>query len=288
MYSMLHFDEYWARAEEAAQFLRDRGIGPADVVIQCGSGMAPLAEQVVPGGQSVRMEEIPHFAMTTVKGHGNEAVLGKVGELNVLFFTGRIHLYEGFNALTVSFSTVVAKALGAKVFIVTSAAGGLNQHYHVGDLMIHTSFINFQGDNPLLHMEVSEYKQRFIDPKPPYDPYASRALSSYLSQADVDVRQGVYLGVKGPMFETMAELGMLRALGGDAVGMSSIPEIIMCHFIKLPVVGATIVSNECFREELVTHEKVLEISRKSVPALAQGIRAFLEDRYWWHKLDRRR
>lgn len=283
---MIHFDEYWAKAEEAASFLRDRGIGPADVVIQCGSGMAQLAELVIPDAAKVRMEEIPHFAMTTAKGHGNEAVMAKVGDLHVVIFTGRIHLYEGYDALTVAFSTAVAKALGSKLFIATSAAGGLNQHYHVGDLMIHSSFINFQNDNPLLTLQVSDYKQRFIDPKPPYDPYASRALSSYLSQADVDVRQGVYIGTKGPMYETMAELGMLRALGGDAVGMSSIPEIILCHFLQLPVVGATVISNECFREDLVTHEKVLEISRKSVPALASGIRAFLEDRYWWHKLDR--
>jgi len=285
---MIHFDEYWAKAGETARYLGEHDMSPVDVVIQCGSGMAALAEHVIPDSQSLRLEQLPHFPYSVVKGHGNEAVVGKVGELKVLFFTGRIHLYEGFDALTVGFPAAVAKSAGAKVFIATSAAGGLNQHYHVGDLMIHNSFINFQGDNPLLHLEVSDYKQRFIDPKPPYDPYASRALSSYVTQVEVDVRQGVYIGVKGPMFETMAELAMLRALGGDAVGMSSIPEIIMCHFLKLPVVGATIVSNECFREELVTHDKVLEIGKKSVPALASGIRAFLEDRYWWHKLERRR
>jgi len=284
---MKHFDTYWAEAQDAARYLGDHGMFPVDVVIQCGSGMAQLANEVLPDPKRLLMEEIPHLPISTVKGHGNEAVYGEVGSYKVLFFSGRIHLYEGHDALTVAFPVAIAKAADAVLFIAASAAGGLNQHYHVGDIMIHNSFINFMGNNPLMELEVADYKQRFIDPKPPYDPFASRALSGYLSQAEVEVRQGVYMGVRGPMYETMAELYMLRQLGGDAAGMSSLPEIIMCHFLKMPVVGVSIITNEGFRQELVTHERVLEISRKSIPALATGIRAFLEDRFWRAKLHRK-
>jgi purine-nucleoside phosphorylase len=146
--------------------------------------------------------------------------------------------------------------------------------------MIHTDFINQQGDNALAHLTPSNVEESFIDPKPAYHPEVSLALKRSLIAAAATVHEGVYVGVRGPIYETLAELKMLKAFGADAIGMSSIPELTVAHAFKLPVAGISVITNKCCSGRQVSHAAVVQASREASPKLASGIMAFLEDRSW--------
>jgi purine-nucleoside phosphorylase len=221
------------------------------------------------------MRAIPHLPPSAVGGHGKEALFCAVQGRRVLLLTGRIHIYEGYSPEVAGYIAAVAKAAGAAQFVLTNAAGGLNQHYQTGDVMLHSDYINFQGDNALAHLSTRELAQRFIDPKPPYDLAGASQLRSQLHAAGLNVHQGVYIGVRGPVYETRAELAMFRSLGADAIGMSSIPEIMVCNQLKLPVVGLSVITNECFAPGVVGHESVIDASRNAAQRLGSGLRSFI-------------
>lgn len=272
---MIHAREYLARADEAAEYLREAGLGPADVVLQCGSGMARLAELLLPDGKRIEMRSVPHLPAPNVAGHGHEAVFGTVGGARLLVLTGRPHIYEGHGPETAGFPAAVAKSLGATLFIATNAAGGLNQHMRGGELMLHADFINFQGDNALAHLSTDNAAERFIDPKPAYNLTASATLARHLQAAGCGVHQGIYVAVRGPIFETRAEIYMLRSFGADAVAMSVVPEATVANFVKLPIIGLSVLTNECFSTGGVTHQEVLTAGEVVIPRLADGLRTFL-------------
>jgi purine-nucleoside phosphorylase len=274
---MIHARDFLARADEAAAYLREAGLGPADVVLQCGSGMAGLADALLPGGKRLPMREVPHLPAPSVAGHGHEAVFGLAGGARLLVLTGRPHIYEGHSPETAGFPAAVAKALGATLFIATNAAGGLNQHMRGGELMLHADYINFQHDNALAHLATDDAAERFIDPKPAYNLTASAMLARHLQAAQCAVHQGVYVAVRGPIFETRAEIYMLRSFGADAVAMSVVPEVTVCNYVKLPCIGLSVLTNECFSTEGVSHEEVLAACDLVLPKLAQGLHTFLTD-----------
>jgi len=262
---------------DAAAFLGQQMMYPADVVVQCGSGMAQLPRELLTGERRVEIGAIPNCPVAGVAGHGREAVYGLANGLRVMVFTGRVHLYEGYSALDAAFPAALAKALGAKLFIAANAAGGLEADLHAGEFMVHNGFINFQHDNPLAHLRTENCQERFVDPRPPYDPWCSRVLASHLVDTGAEAHRGVYIGVLGPAYETLAELHMLQRLGADAVGMSCIPEVLMCHFFKLPVVGVSIIANHCFNRETLTHDEVVQVAGNTVPLLSAALRRFLAD-----------
>ncbi|MDQ3023067.1 MAG: purine-nucleoside phosphorylase, partial [bacterium] len=240
---MIHRRDYMANAEEAAAHLTAAGLGPADVVLQCGSGMARLGELLLPDGKRVEMASVPHLIAPQVAGHGHEVVFGTVGGARLLILTGRPHIYEGHSPEVAGFPAAVAKALGATLFIAMNAAGGLNQHLRGGELMLHNDFINFQGDNALAHIATDDAAERFIDPKPAYNLTASGVLARHLQSAGCTVHNGIYVGVRGPIFETRAEIYMLRSFGADAVAMSIVPEVTVCNFLALPCIGLSVITN---------------------------------------------
>jgi purine-nucleoside phosphorylase len=274
---MIHRDDYWRRAEEGAAFLAELGLGPADVVLQCGSGLHQLAELLLPESRRVPLHDIPHMPGTSVVGHGREAVFGTLGSARLLVLTGRLHLYEGYSPEIAAFPAALAKACGASLYIATNAAGALNQHMRTGELMLHTDFINFQGDNAIAHIQADEPMARFIDPKPAYNLTASGILARHLHGAGAGVHEGVYVSVRGPLYETRAELYMLRSFGADAIGMSTVPEITVCNFFALPAIGLSVITNECFNPAPVTHGDVLAASQAAIPKLAAGLRSFIEN-----------
>lgn len=295
---MIHRDEYWGRAREAAKALRARGCGDPFAAVQCGSGLGPLVAGLWPeepeaaGGGRCAFTDVPHLAGTAVVGHGTELLWGDVPgpdgtTRRLLVFSGRLHMYEGHSALEAAFPVAVSAALGCGLFLLTNAAGGLNQHFAVGDAMVQRDYINMQGDNPLLHLQCPppvpraeaapgsiEYATRFTDPKPAYHPQASALLARQLAAAGLGVNEGVYIGIRGPVYETRAELVMYRGCGADAIGMSSVQELTMCHFLGLPACGVSIITNECFSTAPVTHADVVAASHKAAGALGQAIRAF--------------
>jgi purine-nucleoside phosphorylase len=274
---MIQRRDYIARAEEAAAHLTAAGLGPADVVLQCGSGMAPLAALLLPDGKRLPMADVPHLPAPAVAGHGHEAVYGTVGNARLLVLGGRPHIYEGYSPEVAGFPAAVAKALGATLFIATNATGGLNQHLRAGDLMLHSDYINFQHDNALAHIATDNPAERFIDPKPSYNLTATALLGRHLAASGCTVHNGIYIAVRGPVFETRAEIYMLRSFGADAVAMSVVPEVTVCNFLALPCIGLSVITNECFGASGVSHEDVLIASQAVIPRLADGLRSFLID-----------
>ena len=273
-----HRNEYLAKAAEAAAYIaRSAGCEGFDTVVQCGSGLNGLIDAVLPDGGRIPMEDIPHFPASRVKGHGREVIHGQVNGRNVMVLAGRIHLYEGHDPLTAGFPAALAHASGARRFLLTNAAGGLNQHFVQGSVMMITDFINFQGDNALAHMLTDEAAERFVDPKPATDLRQGQLLARQLQKAGLKVNQGTYIGVRGPIYETRAELAMMRSWGADAIGMSTIPELTVCHAFGLPALGVSVITNECFKDAPVTHGEVVDIGSQVSPALGTAIRAFIED-----------
>lgn len=266
---------YWAQALDAAACLGSHGLERAGIVLQCGSGMAALAGLLLPEGRQLELEEVPHLATGSVAGQGRQAVYGAIGGVSCLVLSGRVHLYEGLGSLATAFPAALAKVLGARLLVLLNATGGLNAHYRPGDLMLHTGFINFQHDNPLLHLALDDSSERFVDPKPAYSPQYSAALGAQLAQLGCALHHGIYVGVRGPAYETEAELGMLRGFGADAVGMSLIQELLLSHWLKLPAVGLSVIANECYGSAPLTHAAVLAAVKGVVPSLAVALRAFI-------------
>lgn len=277
---MIHRDKYWSQAEDAALYLERNGFGKIDVMVQCGSGLFALSSMLKSSTRSVPMDAIPHFPAAAVTGHGKEAIYGTIGDTGVLVLTGRIHIYEGHDPLVVGFPVAMAKAAGARFAILTNAAGGLNQHYREGDMMVHRDFINFQHDNAVAHLIADDTSSRYVDPKPAYHAKLSELAALALARTKLDVHYGVYIGVRGPIFETRAELAMMRSFGADAVGMSTIPEVTVAKFCGLPVVGVSAVTNECFSSASILHAEVLSASKRVAPKLAAGLTLFLEEGQW--------
>jgi purine-nucleoside phosphorylase len=236
-----------------------------------------LAEELLADAARLPLGDIPHLPAGTVAGHGKEAVWGQIGAYKALVLAGRLHLFEGHDAATAGFPAAIAKAAGARLFICTNAAGALHQDMHVGDVMVHASYINHQGDNAAACLEFPNSAERFVNPDPAYDQESSAVLARCLSGANLRVHRGTYLAVRGPVFETDAELRMMRAWGADAIGMSTVPEVVVCHIMKLPVVGLSVLTNKCLSGRHTTHAGVLAASGKAVPGVAQALSLLFEE-----------
>jgi len=273
----MHVDEYYQQAQDAATFLASRGIDGIEIVMQCGSGLNTLARELLDNPRSVDLDEVPHLPAVSVTGHGQEAVFGLIGGTRVLILTGRIHFYEGHGMAATGFQAAIASACGARLMLCTNAAGALNTGFKRGSVVVHNDYINFMGDNPLFGMQFSDSRQRFVDPHPAYDPLISSRLMASLSGAGLTVHEGVYSAVRGPVFETEAELRMMRAWDGDVVGMSTVPEVIVCGLFKLPVVAASLVTNECFAPGGTSHAEVLATGVEMAPLLAEGLGRFIAE-----------
>jgi len=222
---------------------------PPDVGVICGSGLSELHE-ILSDRVSVPYETIPGFPQSTVQGHAGELVFGKIGAVSVVLMRGRFHFYEGYEPSRVAMPVRVMAALGVRGIIVTNASGGVNPAYEIGDFMViqdHISFPGLSGVSPLMGENDSRFGPRFPAITPAYDgPLQELAL---VKARDLDLsfkmRRGTYIGVSGPSYETPHEIGAMRVLGGDAVGMSTVPEIIQAAHCGVPILGLALVSNKC-------------------------------------------
>lgn len=261
-----------AKAQEAARFLQQlRPLRPRVAVI-LGSGLGAVAEEirepfVVP------YRDIPHFPLSTVEGHAGRFVAGLWNGKEVLIFQGRFHLYEGYSPAEVTFPVRLAQALGAEVLVITNAAGGINPEFKPGDLMLITDHINFMGTNPLIGPNDPELGPRFPSLTPPYAPFLCDLARRAAEDLHLDLKEGVYIGVTGPSFETPAELKAFARLGADAVGMSTVPEVIVANHAGLKVLAFSVITNSARGEveEVAQHRSVLDVAASSGPRLARLI-----------------
>jgi purine-nucleoside phosphorylase len=254
--------EYLQAIEQAADFLRNAGVEEPSVGLILGSGLGELASEAEEG-IAIPYEDIPGFPVSTVEGHAGQLVYGTLGEKKVLAMQGRFHYYEGYSMKEVTFPVRVMKALGVESLIVTNAAGGVNENFTPGDLMIINDHINLTGDNPLLGPNDSTLGERFTDMSEAYDKEYQQAIKEVAQEMNVTVQEGVYLGLTGPTYETPAEIRMIRTLGADAVGMSTVPEVIVARHAGIKVAGISCITNlAAGMQATLNHEEVVETTQQ--------------------------
>jgi purine-nucleoside phosphorylase len=268
------------RVREAASSVRGRLPVTPRVGIILGSGLGPLADEVQ-DPTVVPYAEIPHFAVSTVSGHAGQLVGGTLEGVPVAVLRGRVHFYEGYSLQQVTFPVRTLRRLGADLLIITNAAGGLNPSYRAGDLMALTDHINLPGlagQNPLIGSDEPELGVRFLDMTDQYDG-ALRARALELgAELNLRIHQGVYVVVAGPSFETRAELRYLRLIGADAVGMSTVPEVIVARHERMRVLGISVITNTADPDAVVadvSHEGVLSVAERAGAGLTAVIRGIL-------------
>ena len=248
-----------------------------------GSGLSTLAD-AVEDGVVIPYGEIPHFPVSTVEGHVGRLVVGRLEGQAVAVMQGRAHYYEGYSMAEIAFPVRVLQVLGIEILVITNAAGGLNSEFRAGDPMLitdHINLIGMSGLNPLRGPNLDDLGPRFPDMSRAYDPELRTLARQVAREADVVLREGVYICLAGPSFETPADLGFLRVIGADAVGMSTVPEATVARHGGTRVLGLSGISNVLPVEGAppveTTHEEVLEAGRMLVPRLEAIIRGVLRE-----------
>lgn len=248
---------------EAASFIRGKIDGEPEIGLILGSGLGIIAE-LVENPVVIAYEDIPHFPVSTVEGHAGELVVGTVAGRRVVLMKGRFHLYEGYSVEVVSFPVRVMKELGVKTLLVTNASGGINTSYEVGDLMLIKDHINFTFRNPLIGPNMDELGPRFPDMSEAYSKRLRQIAKEVAESQGIKLQEGVYIGLLGPSYETPAEIRMMRTLGADAVGMSTVSEVIVARHAGIEVLGFSCISNMAsgILDQPLSHEEVMETTER--------------------------
>jgi purine-nucleoside phosphorylase len=266
------------RIRTAADFIRARTRVTPRVAIILGSGLGALARDI-DADAVLPYAQIPGFPRSTVEGHAGNLILGHLEGKPVVAMQGRVHYYEGYTLAEVVFPVRVMRVLGAQVLVVSNAAGGLNRQWYRGDLMIIADHINFFGTNPLIGPNDPALGPRFVDMSSAYDPELIALAERAALAEGIPIRKGVYVGVPGPSYETPAELRMLRGWGADAVGMSTVPEVIAARHMGMRVLGLTAITDMATGEQVqpVSHEEVIAAAREIEPKFVRLVRRIVRE-----------
>lgn len=253
---------------ETADYLRGLMKTQPKVGIILGTGLGNLATQIT-DRQEFPYQTIPNFPVSTVEGHKGKLILGKLGGVDVLAMQGRFHYYEGYDMHQVTFPVRVMKMLGIETLFVSNAAGGMNPNFEIGELMIINDHINLFPEHPLRGKNYDELGPRFPDMHEVYDKALIRKAQAIAKEHKIRVMEGVYVGTQGPTFETPAEYVYFRTIGGDAVGMSTVPETIVAHHMGMRVFGMSIITDLGVPGKIVevSHEEVQEIGDEKQPLM---------------------
>lgn len=253
---------------EAVHFIQSKYSTKPVAGIVLGSGLGSFANEIEPEFE-ILYSKIPHFPVSTVEGHSGKLIFGNLSGKKVVAMAGRFHYYEGYSTREVVFPIRVLKFLGIQTLLISNAAGGINPFFKVGDLMIIRDHISMLTINPLLGKNEDSFGERFPDMSEPYKNYLIEKAKRIAIENKIDIREGVYVGVTGPTFETRAEYKMLNILGGDAVGMSTVQEVIAAVHLGLPVFAISVITDVGIREEenTITHEEVLQAAKEAEPKL---------------------
>jgi purine-nucleoside phosphorylase len=263
-----------SQIQDVVSFLESRlgGATRPEVALILGSGLGGFAERIE-DAISIPYSEIPHFHKPSVEGHVGQILFGKVNGVPVAVLQGRWHFYEGHSMNSIVIPTRALAALGAHTLFLTNAAGGVNLRFKTGDLMVIEDHINLMGDNPLTGKDSVMFGPRFPDMSEPYCRESISFVEQSAARLKVSLQKGVYVGLRGPTYETPAEVRMLRVLGGDAVGMSTVPEVIAARHLGMRVTGISVITNMAAGIELKTldHAEVQETAGKVMGQLSDLI-----------------
>lgn len=254
----------------AAAFLRSKGLLDVEVGIILGTGLGHLVEhiQIL---KEFSYTDIPHFPVSTVESHAGKLIYGKIGDKKVVAMQGRFHYYEGYTMTQIVFPVRVLKMLGIRYLLVSNAAGCLNTNWRKGELMLIDDHINLQPTNPLIGQNIDELGTRFPDMSAPYSVSMNAALERIATSRGITLRKGVYASVPGPMLETRAEYRYIRMIGADAVGMSTVPEVIAANHMGLPCAAVSVLTDECDPDNLqpVTLAEIIAVASKAEVKLSE-------------------
>jgi len=255
--------------EETVNFLKTQYNGIPTVGIVLGSGLGNFIDEIEVE-KEVAYGDIPHFPVSTVEGHKGKLVFGKLNGKTIVAMAGRFFFYEGYTAQDVVFPIRVMKTIGVETLLLSNAAGGVNTSFKVGDIMIIKDHVSFFTPNPLIGKNVAELGPRFPDMSEPYKKELIKKAKAIAAKNNFDIKEGVYVAVTGPTFETRAEYKLIQIIGGDVVGMSTVQENIAANHMGMQVFAISIITDLGIREEenIITHEEVLHAAKEAEPKMA--------------------
>lgn len=266
------------RIKETAHFIKNIINDIPEFSIVLGSGLGKLKDEVEPI-HIIDYKEIPNFPETTVAGHGGKLIYGLLEGKKVLMMSGRFHYYEGHSIENIVFPFRVFHLLGIKNLIVSNACGGVNPNFKVADVMIINDHINMMPEHPLRGKNLDEFGPRFVDMSEPYSKKMIEVAVKVAEDSGIKAHQGCYVALQGPTFETPAEYGMIKAIGGDAVGMSTVPEVIVAKHQGMNCFGISIITDVGGPDIAftVSHEEVLEAANKAMPNVIKIVKGLVRD-----------
>lgn len=266
------------KVDEAKKFIQSKTKVKPGIGIILGTGLGALAKEIEVENV-LPYQDIPHFVTSTIHGHEGNLILGKLMNKVIVAMQGRLHFYEGYSSEEITFPVRVMRKLGVNLLIESNAAGGMNPNFKAGDLMIITDHINLTGINPLIGPNDERLGPRFPDMCEPYDKELIELCEKVALEEGIRIHRGVYVGVTGPNLETPAEYRFLRLIGADAVGMSTVPEVIVAKHSGLKVLGISCITDECIPDRLepVDIRKILKIAKLSEPKMTRLVKKVLEE-----------
>lgn len=263
------------RIQETASYLRSKMHTSPETAIILGTGLGSLVNEIT-DKYEISYETIPNFPVSTVEGHSGKLIFGKLGNKDIMAMQGRFHFYEGYSMTEVTFPVRVMRELGIKSLFVSNAAGGMNPDFEIGDLMIITDHINHFPEHPLRGKNIP-YGPRFPDMSEAYNKELIHQADQIAAEKGIKVQHGIYIGTQGPTYETPAEYKMFRILGADAVGMSTVPEVIVANHCGIRVFGISVITDLGVEGKIVevTHEDVQKAADQAQPLMTTIMRELI-------------
>lgn len=257
-----------SQLNETVFFLKSEGVETPEIGIVLGTGLGGLVSEINII-KEISYDKIPHFSVSTVESHQGKLIYGTIGSKKVLVMQGRFHYYEGYNMKEITFPIRVMNLIGINNLLISNAAGAVNTRYKKSSLMLITDHINMYPDNPLRGKNNDDFGPRFPDMSEPYSHKLNDTLRAIAKEKNIQLHEGVYVPVPGPNLETRAEYRMIRMLGGDAVGMSTVPEVIVANHMKLPCCAISVLTDECDPDNLapVALSDILKAAAVAEPQL---------------------
>ncbi|MFD2543372.1 purine-nucleoside phosphorylase [Lacinutrix gracilariae] len=251
---------------ETVEYLQEKGFDKPEIGIILGTGLGKLLEEITVI-KEVSYNHIPNFPTATVEFHKGKLIYGELADKKVIVMQGRFHVYEGYTLQDVTYPVRIMEKLGIKTLLVSNASGAINTNFKKGELMLIDDHLNLQGSSPLAFKGVSELGERFVDMSAPYDTEINNTFKSIAKANNIKLHEGVYASVVGPQLETRAEYRMLKIIGADAVGMSTVPEIIVANHLKLKVAAVSVLTDECDPNNLkpVNINEIIAMAEKAEP-----------------------
>ena len=256
--------------EESTNYLKSKGFDTPEIGIVLGTWLGKLADEIE-NPIEAHYNHIPFFPLATVEFHTGKLIYGTFENKKVVVMQGRFHVYEGYDLMDVTYPIRVMHKLGIKNLFISNAAGAINLNMKKGDMMLIEDHINLQGSSPLAFKNVAEFGSRFTDMSTPYDAKMRQKLLEIAKKENISLKEGVYASVVGPQLETRAEYRMLKILGADAVGMSTVPEVIVANHLNLPVIAVSVLTDECDPANLkpVEIQEIIAIAGKTEPKMVR-------------------